>query len=288
MGAHRNFDLNDRHFFVFKLHFARSLRHFSYSENEFLDSPLHLLEQSRHMILKRPTPYEELGGEFAIKIIVENMFINVMKNDMLAPYFRDKNLDTLKNGFSAFLSQELGGTQNYKGMDIKVLHARMSLTDFHLDGIRDCLEKALKEQNIDESVIRDVIWVLEKQRRNVVMNSIYEIVGGEETIMKTVGILLKKVRKHYSLGKFFEKKSEEEEQGSSAVEKVEERVEEKTEEKVEERVNEVLLPIKSQEIEERLGEMLEIQNGKKMEEEKKGKKRRALPSTPGEKRGRED
>lgn len=209
--AHRNFNLNDRHFFVFKMHFAKSLRSFNLSEHEVIDKSLHYLEETRHLILNRKTAFEILGGEYSITVIVEKMFQKILLHPMLGPYFKDKNFPLLIKNFSAFLIGELGGPKtSYKGQDIKVLHSRMSLTDFHLDAMRDCLEKVLQEQNIEKSTVRDIVWALEKQRREVCASTIYDIIGGEETVLKATNLLVKKIRSHYLLGKFFEKKSEEE------------------------------------------------------------------------------
>ena len=212
--AHVNFHLSDRHFFLFKLHLAQTLKELGHSEEEVIHPALHVLEKFRNSVLNRKTPYEQIGGKESLALLIEHAYLKIRENPIMKPYFTDKSMDRIKNGMLWYLTKALGGPQNEENplekLDLKVSHAKMSLSDSHLDAFRACFEKVLKEQNMEPSVVRDVLWALEVERREVISNTIYDIIGGEETVTKVTQILLKKVRAHYILGKFFASRTDDE------------------------------------------------------------------------------
>ena len=62
----------------------------------------------------------------------------------------------------------LGHKEPYMGASLRIIHSHFYLSDLHLDAMRECLEKALKSQNMPHSLIRDIVWALEKERREVI------------------------------------------------------------------------------------------------------------------------
>lgn len=212
--AHINFHLNDRHFFLFKMYLAKTLKELGHSEEEVIHHALHILESFRNLVLNRKTPYEQLGGATSLSLLIDHVYQKILDNPILKPYFLDKNLTKVKHGMLWYLSKALGGPSGEESqlasLDLKVAHAKMSLSDSHLDAFRGCFEKVLKEQNIEKSTIRDVLWALEVERREVISNTIYDLIGGEETITKVTKTLFKKVKEHYLLGKFFTNRTENE------------------------------------------------------------------------------
>lgn len=105
---HSNFHLSDRHFLVFKLHFANALRYFGYPANSVVDAALFELEKSRHLILLRKTPFEEIGSMESLNFIVERFFDNMLENPILAPYFKERDLNKIKKGYVQYLAHSLG------------------------------------------------------------------------------------------------------------------------------------------------------------------------------------
>ena len=169
--AHANFHLSDRHFFLFKLHLAKTLKELGHSEEEVVHPALNVLEKFRNLVLNRKTPYELLGGAASLSLLIDRVYIKIQENPILKPYFLDKNMKRIKDGMVWYLTKALGGPEGEDNklalLDMKVAHAKMSLSDSHLDAFRDCFDKVLKEQNIDQNIIRDIIWALETERREV-------------------------------------------------------------------------------------------------------------------------
>ena len=105
---HSNFHLSDRHFLVFKLHFANALRYFGYPADSVVDAALFELEKSRHLVLLRKTPFEEIGSMESLNFIVERFFENMLDNPILAPYLKERDLNKIKKGYAQYLAHSLG------------------------------------------------------------------------------------------------------------------------------------------------------------------------------------
>ena len=211
---HVNFHLTDRHFFLFKLHLAKSMKELGYNEEEVIHPALHIMEKFRNLILNRKSPFEQLGGSVSLSLLIDRVYMKIQENPILKPFFLDKNTKKIKEGMLWYMSKALGGPADQDNklsqLDLKVSHAKMSLLDSHLDSFRTCFEKVLKEQNIEQNIIKDVMWALEVERREIISNTIYDLIGGEETVTKVTQILYRKVKSHYILGKFFANRSEDE------------------------------------------------------------------------------
>ena len=66
-----------------------------------------------------------------------------------------------------FLSSVLGGPVKYEGRSMVDAHKNLDLNDSHVDAIIELLGQTLKELNIDEALIKEVIVVAESVRRDV-------------------------------------------------------------------------------------------------------------------------
>lgn len=207
--CHQNMELNDRHFYLYKKHLSESLRVCKY-DPIILQQAIHKMERQRTAVLNSQTPFEELGGKFGIAQIVESWFSKVLNDPLLKPIFRDIDLEKLIEKQTEFLSRELGNNEKIIIKDLKSVHAKFNLSDFHLDAFKTWLHKTLEEQNIADRIIRDVLWILEKYRRDVCKVNIYDIIGGQTTVNEITNLMTEKVRAHSELSVFFKGHSDEE------------------------------------------------------------------------------
>lgn len=202
-NAHKALEINDRHFFLMKKHLAWGM-HKCNINNAIIDKALDVIEKDRNNILESKTTYEELGEDIGLQEICELLFAKVKKNPMLRGFFHLSNIERTTRCFYHFLARELGGPQkNGNFRDLKQVHSKFNLLDVHLDAFQNCIEAVLKHKLVDPMVIRDVLWTLERFRREVCTVTMYDLVGGEKFIEKGSIILQKKVKFHYKLAHFF-------------------------------------------------------------------------------------
>lgn len=209
--VHGKLDLNDRHFYLMKKHIAWAFHRIG-ATSAMIDKALDIMEKDRVTVLSAKSTFEELGEDIGLRQIVESMIKKAMRNPMLAQYFSQQNFERIANGFYKFLAKELGdpAQANVPAVDLKMIHIKLNLSDFHLDALQNCIEETLKEKFASKMVIRDVLWTLERFRRKVCNISIYDLVGGDHFIHSAAVILARKARFHYRLAKFFQKLNEEE------------------------------------------------------------------------------
>lgn len=202
-NAHKTLEINDRHFFLMKKHLAWGM-HKCNVNNAIIDKALDVLEKDRNNVLGSKTSYEELGEDIGLLEICELLFAKVQKNPMLRGFFHLSNIDQTTKCFYHFLARELGGPQkNESFRDLKQIHSKFNFLDVHLDAFQNCIEAVLKHKLVDPMIIRDVLWTLERFRREVCTVTMYDLVGGESFIEKGSIILQKKVKFHYKLAHFF-------------------------------------------------------------------------------------
>ena len=208
--AHKNLELTDRHFYLMKKHLAWGF-HKCGANSAIIDKALDIIEKDRSYVIGSKTTYEELGEDIGLKQMVDSMFRKAMTNPMLKGFFTNENFERISQGFFEFMSKELGDPTKIDNgnVDLKMIHTKLTLMDYHLDALQNCMEETLKGKFMNPMVIRDVLWSMERFRRKVCNISIYDLIGGDHFIANAAIILQKKVKFHYRLAKFFKNLTDE-------------------------------------------------------------------------------
>jgi hemoglobin len=101
--------------------------------------------------------YERIGGAPAVTAAVERFYVRVLADPMLAPFFENINIARLKRHQLAFLSQALGGPQEYSGASMSRAHARLSIEQRHFDAVAGHLVETLRELGVGEEIVGEVV-----------------------------------------------------------------------------------------------------------------------------------
>jgi hemoglobin len=100
--------------------------------------------------------YERIGGAPAVNAAVDRFYERVLADPMLAPFFKNVSMQRLKAHQFAFLSQALGGPQEYSGAAIARAHVGMRIEQHHFDAVTVHLAETLRELGIGEDIISEV------------------------------------------------------------------------------------------------------------------------------------
>jgi hemoglobin len=104
-----------------------------------------------------PTPreshYERVGGQPAIREVVEQFYARVLADEELAPYFVDVDVAQVKRHQVLLLSQVLGGPAGYDGRDLGEAHRGLGITSDHYDKVVGYLVAVLTELGADDDVL---------------------------------------------------------------------------------------------------------------------------------------
>ena len=114
--------------------------------------------------------YEQLGGQAAVNLAVDNFYRKVLTDDRVSHFFDGVDMDKQMAKQKAFLTMVFGGPNNYTGLDMRKGHAhllKMGLTDSHVDTIIELLGQTLKELGVADNLIQQVAALAESTRADV-------------------------------------------------------------------------------------------------------------------------
>ena len=122
------------------------------------------------MSLTSVSLFDQLGGPAAVEAAVDNFYRKVLKDERVAHFFDDVDMDRQRAKQKAFLTMAFGGPHNYSGKDMRNGHAHLvtrGLNDSHVDAIIEILGATLKEMGVADALIQQVAAIAESTRADV-------------------------------------------------------------------------------------------------------------------------
>lgn len=120
-----------------------------------------------------PTPeshYDRVGGQPAIREVVERFYARVLADDELTPYFADADVVEIKRHQVLLLSQVLGGPAEYDGRDLGQAHRGLGVTSDHYDKVVGHLVAVLTELGADDELLEAAGGVVAGVKADIVEN----------------------------------------------------------------------------------------------------------------------
>ena len=114
------------------------------------------------------TLYERLGGEAAIKAVVDEFVANVGADARINQYFANANLDRLRGHLVNQIGQASGGPQQYTGRDMKTAHAGMGIDEPAFNALVEDLVKALDKYSVPEQEKSELLALLGPMKSDIV------------------------------------------------------------------------------------------------------------------------
>ena len=112
--------------------------------------------------------YDRLGGETAIKAVVDEFVANVGADTRINKFFANANLDRLKGHLVNQIGQASGGPQQYTGRDMKTAHAGMGIYEPAFNALVDDLVKALDKFSVPEQEKNELLAILAPMKAAIV------------------------------------------------------------------------------------------------------------------------
>ncbi len=112
--------------------------------------------------------YERYGGFAKINKIVMDFYDLLLDDDDVGAYFDDIDMPRLIDHQTHFISGILGGPITIDDNRLKISHARLGITDAHLDRMKSLLHQTLTSHDLDEADIQTVLGEIEIRRKFVV------------------------------------------------------------------------------------------------------------------------
>jgi hemoglobin len=112
--------------------------------------------------------YDRLGGEAAIKAVVDEFVANVGADARINHYFANADLERLKGHLVNQIGQASGGPQVYTGRDMKTAHAGMGIDEAAFNALVEDLVKALDKFAVGEQEKNELLGLLGPMKGDIV------------------------------------------------------------------------------------------------------------------------
>jgi len=116
--------------------------------------------------------YDRLGGDAAVDAAVDIFYRKVLADDTISHFFDGIDMDEQRGKQKAFLAMVFGGPEQYSGRDLRTAHAPLvekGLDDSHFDAVAGHLDATLRELNVPDELI-DEVMALAGGTRDDVLN----------------------------------------------------------------------------------------------------------------------
>lgn len=114
------------------------------------------------------TLYERLGAENSIRAAVDEFYVRVTADPLLAGYFASTDMASLRRHQVAMLSQATGGPKAYGGADMDLAHAGLAITDEAFTAVVGHLVETLQYLGVQTAEVDDVVAALAPLRSAIV------------------------------------------------------------------------------------------------------------------------
>jgi hemoglobin len=103
------------------------------------------------------TLYDRIGGHEALTVVVDDLYVRILDDPRLAPFFTGTNMSRLKGRQVEFFATALGGPDPYVGAPMKQVHQGRGILQEHFDLVATHLVGALAAAGLDRPTIDEVI-----------------------------------------------------------------------------------------------------------------------------------
>ena len=111
--------------------------------------------------------FDKLGGHEAVDTAVDVFYRKVLSDPGIGHFFDSIDMDEQIAKQKAFLTMAFGGPNNYTGKDLRDAHKAMDLKEAHFQAVATHLEDTLKELNVKEELISEVMAIAGGAREDV-------------------------------------------------------------------------------------------------------------------------
>ena len=131
--------------------------------------------------------FDRIGGQAAVDAAVEIFYGKVLGDALLASFFENTDLESLRRMQTAFLSLAFGGGAAYEGRDLRAAHAPLvanGLADEHFDAVAGHLQATLEELSVPGDLIAEAMAIAASTRDDVLGRGQEEVVASVDEAPK--------------------------------------------------------------------------------------------------------
>jgi len=120
---------------------------------------------------EKKTLFEKIGGMDAVNAAVDIFYSKVLADELISHFFTNTNIKTQAGKQKAFLAYAFGAPLPYTGKNMREAHSHMNLTEDHFNAVAGHLVTTLKELNVAQDLIDEVVVIAMSTKDDVLDNS---------------------------------------------------------------------------------------------------------------------
>lgn len=113
--------------------------------------------------------FQKYGGFETVSKLVHEFYKKVMADENLKPYFKNVELEGLMEHQTKFLSQVLGGPNEYKGRELFEAHKNLGITDKAFGLVAEYLEETLDEAGVEDADVEVIMNIVASVKDKIVI-----------------------------------------------------------------------------------------------------------------------
>jgi hemoglobin len=115
--------------------------------------------------------YEQIGGQEALIVVVDDFYERVLADPDLAVFFKGSNMSRLKGKQVEFFAAALGGPDEYSGQSMKDAHRGRGIGQQHFDLVAKYLIESLQAAGVPQDTIDTIIGAIAPLAPEIVSSS---------------------------------------------------------------------------------------------------------------------
>jgi hemoglobin len=115
--------------------------------------------------------YEQIGGQEALIVVVDDFYTRVLDDPEQAPFFRGSPMSRLKGKQVEFFAAALGGPDEYSGLSMKDAHRGRGIHQEHFDLVAKYLTESLLAAGVPGTTVDDIIGAVAPLSADIVSAS---------------------------------------------------------------------------------------------------------------------
>ena len=112
--------------------------------------------------------FEKYGGFATVSKLVSELYDELSQNKITAPYFENSNMTSLMDHQVKFLSQALGGPEQYTGQEMNAAHTGLKITEAAFNEVAKTIQFILEDNGVEADDITHIMGLLGSLKDDVV------------------------------------------------------------------------------------------------------------------------
>ena len=112
--------------------------------------------------------FEKYGGFATISKVVNELYDALEVNEITAPYFENSDIRALMDHQVKFLSQVLGGPQQYTGKAMSAAHTGMKISEQAFLEVASTVKDVLEDNGVEDDDVAIIIDMLASLKEDII------------------------------------------------------------------------------------------------------------------------